>query len=1190
MAVAIDASSPALASGDAAAGTTTTAAFNPPAGSYLVALVGLDNDAVVTGSITDNKGGGWTLLKRDNNWGGVEVWGKALASAQTGMTVSLTATSGWSGTQTAKLKVVVLTGSSGPGASASGATGNINSVSITPSASGSMLLGGIVDNARALAYTANAASTSQGTWQDATASWGGMFLQGTNPTTASTPVALGFTQAVNSQRDAVAVEFLASGASTTPVGRSLTTPFTVRQRAGRSLTTPHTVRQPAGRSLTTPHTVRQPAGRSLTTPFSILALGAGEFPANTTSIDDFNRANNPANIGAGAAIWRDTGIIGSAHLMNVASNAITGNAGDELISVNDFGPDVDFQFTVVQKGSSYLAFFFAMQPGGAGSYPSSVFSGYALTIGLGAADEWAFRSYTNGGGAQISGSAVTQTFAAGDQIGVSMRGSTLSAYRKPSGGGSWTLITQITDTDHNRAGGIGYEVGGGTSQIFDDLRGGTVSATTAVGRSLTQPYTVRSAVGRALTAPYSVRQTAGRSLTTPHTVRVPVGRSLTQPLAVRAPVGRSLTQGLAVRALAGRALSTPFTIRAPVGRSLAAPFSVRSAAGRSLDQPFGITEAIGQSLDQPFEILGPPLSTLHDTFSGPSLDPSRWDTGGTDPRADVSVVDGRVRLTTYSEELDAGRAKLNSVEAFELDAIHVEVDPATAPTWLAMTLSGTDGPTALYIAFEPAAVAESGEDTFWFGGNLGSSFNTPIPYDPVAHRWWRIRLDGSTARFEASPDGGTWTEQGSHDWTGAPRGYWVDVQNQAAPGFPIGEAYIDNVNVSPVGRSLATPYTVRAPAGSSLAQPFTVYEAVGRSLTQPYDVASALFAVGRSLTQPFVVRQPAGRSLTAPFSVRVLAGRSLPQGFVVRELAGRSLTTTYAIRALAGRSLTTPYTVRALAGRSLDQGYVLRSLAARSLTQGFVVRQQAGRALTQPYAIRAVTGRSLDQPFAVRISAGRTLGMPLTIRELAGRSLDQPFVLIGAIYTVGRSLGQPFQVRQLAGRGLAQPFVVLTAIGRSLDQGFVLRELAGRSVGQPFIVRQPAGRSLGQVFSVRQHVGRGLAQPFAVRITVARSLEAPYVIRQLAGSSLTQPLSVRVHAGRALTQRFSIAKHVGRSLGQPYAFRGPAGLDAPWRTGSAAGGMRPRSGARMGSAVSGAIAMRASTVNGSASPTMRPKR
>jgi hypothetical protein len=36
-----------------------------------------------------------------------------------------------------------------------------------------------------------------------------------------------------------------------------------------------------------------------------------------------------------------------------------------------------------------------------------------------------------------------------------------------------------------------------------------------------------------------------------------------------------------------------------------------------------------------------------------------------------------------------------------------------------------------------------------------------VPYDPVAHRFWRLRQEGTTTHWEASPDGTNWSEIGS---------------------------------------------------------------------------------------------------------------------------------------------------------------------------------------------------------------------------------------------------------------------------------------------------------------------------------------------------------------------------------------------------------------------------------------------
>lgn len=39
----------------------------------------------------------------------------------------------------------------------------------------------------------------------------------------------------------------------------------------------------------------------------------------------------------------------------------------------------------------------------------------------------------------------------------------------------------------------------------------------------------------------------------------------------------------------------------------------------------------------------------------------------------------------------------------------------------------------------------------------GASTETNVLYEPTAHRWWRIRIEGTTVFWETSPDGSTWT-------------------------------------------------------------------------------------------------------------------------------------------------------------------------------------------------------------------------------------------------------------------------------------------------------------------------------------------------------------------------------------------------------------------------------------------------
>lgn len=195
------------------------------------------------------------------------------------------------------------------------------------------------------------------------------------------------------------------------------------------------------------------------------------FPDVTTLIDDFNRANGAVNAGAGSTIWQSTPIVPGAAITTISANQMTiAVGGAQCSSVATFGPDVDFTFDLaVDASTEYIAMYFAFTGVNTASY-----NGYALTLHLSSTTNWDLRKYTNGTGA-ILGASVSQATASGDQIGVSMRGSTLTAYR--FSGGSWTPILTRTDSSFNQIGRLGFEPGGGNLRL-DNIRGGTYVAST----------------------------------------------------------------------------------------------------------------------------------------------------------------------------------------------------------------------------------------------------------------------------------------------------------------------------------------------------------------------------------------------------------------------------------------------------------------------------------------------------------------------------------------------------------------------------------------------------------------------------------------------------------------------------------------------------------------------------------------
>jgi len=75
------------------------------------------------------------------------------------------------------------------------------------------------------------------------------------------------------------------------------------------------------------------------------------------------------------------------------------------------------------------------------------------------------------------------------------------------------------------------------------------------------------------------------------------------------------------------------------------------------------------------------------------------------------------------------------------------------------------------------------------------STKSSTPYDPVAHRWWRLGESGGVLSFGASPDGANWTT--FHEVPAPPfieAGYLTLSTNDSAKLLPIGQIRFDNLN------------------------------------------------------------------------------------------------------------------------------------------------------------------------------------------------------------------------------------------------------------------------------------------------------------------------------------------------------------------------------------------------------------
>lgn len=149
MALAIDASTPALVTQNAAFITSLASnSFSPPAGSLLVVVVGFPSSANAVTSITDSLGTPLTYTNRVAHAAGAtdtEIWVADCPSAQTGMTV----TANFSNSKGQCIGVLVMTGAKAA-ASQTGVTATADptsppSIAVAGTTTGSFVIAGFGD-------------------------------------------------------------------------------------------------------------------------------------------------------------------------------------------------------------------------------------------------------------------------------------------------------------------------------------------------------------------------------------------------------------------------------------------------------------------------------------------------------------------------------------------------------------------------------------------------------------------------------------------------------------------------------------------------------------------------------------------------------------------------------------------------------------------------------------------------------------------------------------------------------------------------------------------------------------------------------------------------------------------------------------------------------------------------------------
>ncbi|HKX73256.1 MAG TPA: LamG-like jellyroll fold domain-containing protein [Candidatus Saccharimonadales bacterium] len=166
----------------------------------------------------------------------------------------------------------------------------------------------------------------------------------------------------------------------------------------------------------------------------------------------------------------------------------------------------------------------------------------------------------------------------------------------------------------------------------------------------------------------------------------------------------------------------------------------------------GATWTAGAPLSDP--VPTNPANQLTDTFTGATVDANKWVFSGATTQTKQNDT-----LTVTPKANASGYYGLTSKKAIDLssDAVFVEVPQTTgnnaAETQIILELNGPN----------KIIMSKSGT-TLSLRHKLNDvSYNTSVPYDATAMRWWKIRETAGTVYLETSPDATTWTVQRSFE-------------------------------------------------------------------------------------------------------------------------------------------------------------------------------------------------------------------------------------------------------------------------------------------------------------------------------------------------------------------------------------------------------------------------------------------
>ena len=168
-------------------------------------------------------------------------------------------------------------------------------------------------------------------------------------------------------------------------------------------------------------------------------------------------------------------------------------SGSAYWSAATFGPDTEVYITCAAVSNAAVG----LRMTNNGTSTAANLDGYVFQLNTGGSF-CQIRKIVNNVYTNLGGPVTPPTLGAGDLLGFSAVGSTLTGYYQAAGSGVWQNLIQVTDTTYSAAGNIGFTIFSTTARV-QNFSGGTVVSGSPPSNTVAPAITGTATVGSTLT-------------------------------------------------------------------------------------------------------------------------------------------------------------------------------------------------------------------------------------------------------------------------------------------------------------------------------------------------------------------------------------------------------------------------------------------------------------------------------------------------------------------------------------------------------------------------------------------------------------------------------------------------------------------------------------------------------------------